>query len=157
MPQPPEGMLASRISSLALTFIFREGHFYFFTVPTLPQEEIKIWYGKSQLGGKVSYYSDKHKLCASTHTSHVPPTFQSKTVLCVQPKQRSYVGHYPQTSVLPVGFRSTAALAGNFGSGHRMWAVGKDSDTPLCPGFPINCTRQLLFPLWDSHLPDLKH
>lgn len=32
-----------------------------------------------------------------------------------------------------------------------------DSDTPLCPGLPNTCTRQLPFSLWDSHLPDLKH
>lgn len=79
MPQPPEGMLTSRISIQACFDIVSSMKVtFFFTVPTFPQEKIKIWYGKSQLGGKVSYYSDKCKLCASTHTSHIPPTFRVK-------------------------------------------------------------------------------
>lgn len=117
MPQPPEGMLKSRISSQACFDVVSSIKV---TFSHTPQQDIKIWNGKSQLGGKVSYYSDKYKLCASTHTSHIPPMFQSKTVLSAQLKHRSYVSHYPQTRVLPVGFRGTAVLAGIFGSGHRI-------------------------------------
>lgn len=81
--------------------------------------------GKSQLGGKASYYSDKYKLCASTHTSHIPPMFQSKTVLYAQLKHRSCVGHYPQTGVLPVGFRGTAVLLATLlqDAGSELWGM----------------------------------
>lgn len=77
--------------------------------------------------------------------------FQRKIVIHIH-IQEMWVATLRQES-----YRWDPDHAYNFGSGNRTQPAWCNPDTPLCLRFPASCSRQLPLPLWDTHLPDLKH